>query len=128
LSDVIWYSLVPCTNSTNSIFVRFLSYFSSTRGRTETLTMSQKVKWVKMERKKLRSSKVVMHHCVSKHLHCWPFQHLNASAHSLPWLSLLSCLPPPQCLQNPNFEILIRCITNFLHISFLLFIFFFLFL
>jgi len=42
---------------------------------------------------------------VSKHLHCWPFQHLNASPHSLPWLPL--CLPPSQ---NSNFEILKQCV------------------
>ena len=49
---------------------------------------------------------------LSKRLHCWPFQHLNASAHNLPWLPL--CLPPPQ---NSNFEILKQCINVPLHIS-----------
>jgi len=38
-------------------------------------------------------------------------------AHSLPWLSLPSCLPHPLCLRNPNFEILKRCIIVPLHIS-----------
>ena len=38
-------------------------------------------------------------------------------AHRLPWLPVLSRLPPPLCLQNPNFEILKLCITIPLHIS-----------
>jgi len=41
----------------------------------------------------------------------------KARAHSLPWLPLPSCLSPPQCLQNPNFEIMKLCIVIPLHIS-----------
>jgi len=64
LKTVVWCYLIfflhspSAANSTNSILVRFLSHFSSTRGTTETLTMSQKAKWVNTERKKSRSSKL----------------------------------------------------------------------